>query len=480
MARARACGWLLLSLGGFSCGAAHEDAATTGRMTSPTGAEGLDGGTGDGAGEGRDAATYPADHRDAASDPDPADSLDPDKVARGPGVARGACDEREQRDCYPFAPESFGQGNCQVGRQVCPGGEFSTWQVCEGAVGPREETCNAQDDDCDGDIDEGLLNACGQCGEEPVEACNAVDDDCDGKVDEGCSCEAVATGSSADVLVTPADILLIVDNSASMNEETSAVQTQLQAFADRLAQGGLDARLILLSTRGTGAREICIAPPLAGASCADNPPQNFFHIDESISSSLGLHDLEKRYPDYQPLLRVGASFHVAIITDDDELWTADEFLARSATWTPAPPALTYHAVVATQDCPAAADIGEHHMEIASRTGGTIHNLCDQRIDLALNGIADSIVKANIACSWTLPSAPPGGALDVDASSVTQQTGSGLSTSLPRRTGEAACGATLGFYVQGSEVRLCATSCSGIQDDAQARVEVRIPCVLGGP
>jgi len=47
-----------------------------------------------------------------------------------------------------------------------------------------EEICNGVDDDCDGQIDEFQLNDCGNCGPTPVEICNNIDDDCDGQVDE--------------------------------------------------------------------------------------------------------------------------------------------------------------------------------------------------------------------------------------------------------------------------------------------------------
>ena len=48
-----------------------------------------------------------------------------------------------------------------------------------------EESCNHEDDDCDGEIDEGQLNACDECGIIPAEACNGYDDDCNGITDEG-------------------------------------------------------------------------------------------------------------------------------------------------------------------------------------------------------------------------------------------------------------------------------------------------------
>jgi MYXO-CTERM domain-containing protein len=50
------------------------------------------------------------------------------------------------------------------------------------------EACNCQDDNCNGQIDEGLPpNACGQgCGcAVPTEVCDGLDNDCDGDIDEG-------------------------------------------------------------------------------------------------------------------------------------------------------------------------------------------------------------------------------------------------------------------------------------------------------
>jgi hypothetical protein len=99
------------------------------------------------------------------------------------------------------------QGQCAAGQRVCSQG---VWGTCSGHHTPQQETCNALDDDCDGQTDEpgdiaGLNQPCGtalgRCtpgimlcvdgqeicdgGEGPYEGeCNGQDDDCDGEIDE--------------------------------------------------------------------------------------------------------------------------------------------------------------------------------------------------------------------------------------------------------------------------------------------------------
>ncbi len=57
-----------------------------------------------------------------------------------------------------------------------------------GTCGEIIEVCNMRDDDCDGRTDEGALNACGACGESGEEVCNCNDDDCDNQIDENLQC----------------------------------------------------------------------------------------------------------------------------------------------------------------------------------------------------------------------------------------------------------------------------------------------------
>jgi hypothetical protein len=117
-----------------------------------------------------------------------------------------ACDPGDSRDC------GQSEGACQTGTQEC--GSDGTWGACEGATGPETETCDDVDNDCDGSVDENLERVCGQnqgaCSEgtetcsagvwgscdavQPsTETCDGQDNDCDGTVDEdfpdkGASC----------------------------------------------------------------------------------------------------------------------------------------------------------------------------------------------------------------------------------------------------------------------------------------------------
>ena len=105
---------------------------------------------------------------------------------------KDALDCRAGWFCDDTNPE---RATCQPAceQQGCPGGSLcdAVTQRCVPEVcAPAPEVCNGVDDDCDSAVDEGALNACGQCGDVPAEACNGRDDDCDGAVDDDAPCRA--------------------------------------------------------------------------------------------------------------------------------------------------------------------------------------------------------------------------------------------------------------------------------------------------
>ena len=80
-------------------------------------------------------------------DPQPSDAASSDAAA---------CTDPETRPCYPGPPGTEGVGICMAGEETCSGGQFGD---CEGVVLPIEEIADGDDNDCDGMVDEGFLDA---------------------------------------------------------------------------------------------------------------------------------------------------------------------------------------------------------------------------------------------------------------------------------------------------------------------------------
>jgi len=120
------------------------------------------------------------------------------------------CTDGQVRTSYSASPDTQGVGTCRPQVEECIGEEYVIIQT---EITPRDETCNDQDDNCDGQKDEGLALTAyngpngtrnvGQCrpqiqecveGQYVVatpevlpqpEICNNLDDDCDGQTDNG-------------------------------------------------------------------------------------------------------------------------------------------------------------------------------------------------------------------------------------------------------------------------------------------------------
>lgn len=94
------------------------------------------------------------------------------------------CDGREQQPCFSGPPSALNFGECRGGVMDCqPDG---TWGPCIGEILPQPEVCDGRDNDCDGVIDNGVRNSCGDCiGSEPDEVCDGRDTNCNGIVDDG-------------------------------------------------------------------------------------------------------------------------------------------------------------------------------------------------------------------------------------------------------------------------------------------------------
>jgi hypothetical protein len=138
-----------------------------------------------------------------------------------PGVDIGLCaPPGEARYCYTGAPATYNVGECGPGIQQCQALDLDVgeWGDCENDTLPSMEVCDDLDNDCNGEVDDGLgstMCGIGPCahevpncvnGQEEIcdpfdgavpEICDGADNDCDGDIDDGLGDEQIFCGVGA-------------------------------------------------------------------------------------------------------------------------------------------------------------------------------------------------------------------------------------------------------------------------------------------
>jgi hypothetical protein len=267
-------------------------------------------------------------------------------------------------------------------------------------------------------------------------------------------CEAFDDGTANASCITPVDIILFVDNSGSMTEEITALQSGINdALIGPLEAGGVDYRVILISTHGdVDVESVCIEEPLSGipaGGCAVPPAQpvftdRFYHYSLDIGSRNGWCQLLNSFnasdgfgllPNgWGHVLRPDALKTIVALTDDevfctlgatiyDDLGTAAGGEAAAAAFDAALMALSpvhfgtsgnrryvAHSIIGmtqnspaaepyqpdapilTSSCPTAVQPGTGHQALSTLTGGLRYGICETS---AYNGILSSLAQSAI-------------------------------------------------------------------------------------
>ena len=83
------------------------------------------------------------------------------KIDKSDPDCKEFCNPGTKRPCYNGPPGTESNGVCTKGEEKCT--DDGVWSgKCEGERTPTQEECNKKDDDCDGQVDEGLNNCNGQ------------------------------------------------------------------------------------------------------------------------------------------------------------------------------------------------------------------------------------------------------------------------------------------------------------------------------
>ncbi|MBC8067229.1 MAG: hypothetical protein IAG13_02755 [Deltaproteobacteria bacterium] len=295
--------------------------------------------------------------------------------------------------------------------------------------------------------------------------------------------ECAAQVTPAENKKQPADIIVVVDNSGSMDFEAGAVQDNLNTFSQQIVDSGIDVRVVLISSYPGDGNGICIDAPLGSGGCPDdddNPPL-FTHIDHGVGSNEALQAILADHGQWSAVVRQGAALHFMVVTDDESDIEALSFDAELKALDMSYADYIFNGIVCTTECEETADIGQVYIALGMLTGGIVADLCLQDFQPVFDQLATEVIEgAELACEWDVPAPPPGEEFDPAKVNVAFDDGMGGGFEIGYVDSEAACTDVIdGWYyddpVAPTKIFACAQTCQKIQGAELATIEITLGC-----
>jgi hypothetical protein len=305
-----------------------------------------------------------------------------------------------------------------------------------------------------------------------------------------------------------------------MTDDIIGVQSNINTnFADIIQASGLDYRVILLSRHGnaTGAQSICVSAPLSGTSCMPIPAQpanttKFFQYSLEVASTNSLSLILSSFKakdefnlapnGWQDWLRTDAFKVFLEITDDNSALAGANFDTQLLALSPAQFGTaqarnyTFHSIIGIKaNTPAtdpwlpadpeqttkcgtqAVNPGAQYQKLSILTGGLRFPICDKtKFDVVFQTIAKGVVASSkISCDVPIPPNPPGKMIDPTTIEMEYTPGNGgQKVALTQVKTMADCTPNA-FYITAGTMHLCPQSCTTIQADPQAALQILFGC-----
>ncbi|MBK8258762.1 MAG: VWA domain-containing protein [Polyangiaceae bacterium] len=316
--------------------------------------------------------------------------------------------------------------------------------------------------------------------------------------------------SEAQAGLQPADIIIAVDTSGSMDQEIEQVQANLNNFASIITNSGIDAHVVMIADSS-----MCIPAPLGTGQCGgfDTNLPTYRHVVQTVSSTDALQVILDTYDQWKDSLRSGATKTIAVVSDDNSTLSAVNFfnqlLAKDPTFTgfkfdaivslidPSTIEFTcincaFQGMFSCNNCqekccdkmlgctPLPAEKGQVYIDLAQQTGGILGDLCIQDFGPVFQDMATGIVQAaQLSCEYDIPPPPEGETLDPALVNVNYTPAGQAKKPIFYVNSPADCGNLGGWYYDNpgapTKIIMCPGTCDILKADTMGKIEVLFGC-----
>ncbi len=310
----------------------------------------------------------------------------------------------------------------------------------------------------------------------------------------------------AEVEKPKVDIVFVIDNSGSMGAEMTQVKTNVNAFAQRIGQSGLDYRVIFIVAKASSPTQtglvLCVPQPLGGPNCTDNLP-TFRHVNQSVGSTNALSLILSTYDStnanlaWKGNLRADSYKVFVAVTDDQSAITSSAFdtqlLAKQPAGmfgTAAARRYIFHTIAGWREgtayltgptCTGAVNNGSRYQELSRLTGGIIDSVCKTDYSGVLDNIARGTTQ-RLACELSVPTQA-----NADPTKVAVQVTApgGAAQVLTRVLDASRCAANPNSWYYDNnttptKILLCTDTCTSVNAQQGTKIEALVGCATPNP
>lgn len=283
--------------------------------------------------------------------------------------------------------------------------------------------------------------------------------------------------------LAPLDIIWVIDNSGSMDEEAALVQSGMNAFASAISSSGIpDYHVVVITQTGW----VTVPPPLG------TDPSHFLFVDADVQSNEPLDEALSNLPRYQSFLRGPAITHFVFVTDDESDLPATAFLGQMQTALNkefvahaivSPPGSTHRELFVTlPGCSGphgeGAANGNEYWDLAMYTLGQQIDICSADWGNVFAQLTTAVaVPMMIPCVFDIPDPPPGMTFNRDRVNIRYTPGStGVEEVIPRANDcTSGAGWTYDDPSAPTTIYLCPNECSRVEGDSSGQVQIELGC-----